>query len=192
MLNSSQVNKEKGKKRKQRFAHTVQMNWMLLSAVSKRFASIEKMTGAYWAANCSTRHGDFNDLVRRQDIDGTGRKKVLSCMRAAHNLKQDRNSGRRIFGSVDQKPESRDIKHDVQVEGNISCSKGRYTRGGGVGKRVKIRFKKRGADGRGRRRIYIGRSPIAKDGRVDTTIKTLSSNIGLCVNPIVRNRLVGI
>lgn len=90
--------------------------------------------------------------------------------------------------------EGREIEDDVHVEVHVSRSESWDTRrrGGQGVERMEVSLDQWVADGGNRGRIDIRSAPISKNGRVDTTIKALGTDVGLGTDPIITDGLVSV
>ena len=58
-----------------------------------------KLCATYWAANGTSRNGDLNNFIRRQNINRSRRQQILGGLTSAQNLEKNRD-GRRYKSSV--------------------------------------------------------------------------------------------
>ena len=90
------------------------------------------------ATSRATWHGELNDGVGRQDVDGTLREQVLGRLGTAHNLQHDGNGWLGQGSAVDLEGKRIKVKDDGQVDVDISTTLDRRARSSGIGQRMEV------------------------------------------------------
>jgi len=79
------------------------------------------------SADGTTRNDELDTLVRSKTIDAALRKKVRCILGTTQDLEQNGDTGRLKGNTIDLEEEFSKVKHDVQVDVDISTARNRIS-----------------------------------------------------------------